>query len=126
MTAMEYLQKEFSKTEKYLHYMLSKCSDKEKQIKETRDKLRAITECIDAVEHYDSIKEKKPIPWGELQYRKSKPVYIMEKTFSSSDWFGWWDIIDEVFPKYIITAYSEELLKQNKGITWDIYDEPIK
>ena len=125
-STLEYLEKQFAKTEKNLYYAMNQPGIPEKQLNDLKNKLGYITECIKAVENYREDNGDKPIPWSELQSRKSKPVYIKEKTLSSGDWFGWWDILDEVKRDRIITAYSEEMLKSSKGITWDIYDRFVK
>lgn len=121
MTALEYLEKQFSKTEKNLFYAINQKGTTEKQLNDLKEKLRILTECIEAVENYKGNENNTPIPWNELYQLKAKPVYIKEKAVSSGEWFGWWDILDEVTSKYIRTAYSEEMQKSSKGITWNIY-----
>ncbi len=60
------------------------------------------------------------IMWEELRYKKGLPVYVREK--KGNEWFGWWDILDNVTKEYITTAYSDKLEKKDKGIQWEIYD----
>lgn len=122
MTALEYLEKQFSKTEKNLFYAINQNGTTEKQLNDLKEKLRILTECIEAVENYKGNENNTPIPWNELYQLKAKPVYIKEKAVSSGEWFGWWDIIDEVFPNFIRTAYSEEMPRETKGIEWQAYD----
>lgn len=67
-----------------------------------------------------------PIPWDEIVSRKGKPVYIREQKKDSDEWFGWWDIIDDVSSEWVRTSYSEEMLRSTKGLNWDMFDVEIK
>lgn len=122
VTALEYLKKEFEKAERSMQFARQKPGVTEEELKNIGKKLDLIAECIHCVENYREQKPAKPLTWMELQTRKAKPVYIKEKQVYSDEWFGWWDILDDVFPDHITTAYSEEMLKEKKGKTWNIYD----
>ena len=122
MTALEYLEKEFEKAERSMQFARQKPGVTEEELKNIGKKLDLIAECIHCVENYREQKPAKPLTWMELQTRKAKPVYIKEKQVYSDEWFGWWDIIDEVFPNFIRTAYSEEMPRETKGIEWQAYD----
>lgn len=139
MTALEYLQKELEQAERSMQYARNKKGVTPIELKDIGRKIDLITECIEAVENYcgngktypihcaelQYRKSSDPIPWAELQYRKSRPIYIREKAAATGEWFGWWDILDDVFPKFIRTAYSEEMMKANKGLTWDVFDVQV-
>lgn len=125
MTALEYLQKELEQAERSMQYARNKKGVTPRELKDIGRKIDLITECIEAVENHCGSKKTNPIPWSELQYRKSRPIYIREKAAATGEWFGWWDILDDVFPKFIRTAYSEEMMKVNKGLTWDVFDVQV-
>ena len=121
MDYIEYLKKELEKTERRLHYASNKSGVKKEEIKNLKEKANMLSNCIKFICKFSG-SEVKPLSWLDLQSRKSKPVYIKEKQPLSNDWFGWWDIIDEVFPNFIRTAYSEEMQRETKGIEWQAYD----
>ena len=86
--------------------------------------VKYVLDAINALRKKATSHREHVIPWSEIREHKSKPVYIEEKQRDGDEWFGWWDILDEVFPGYIRTAYSEEMLKDTKGVDWEIYDYP--
>lgn len=67
-----------------------------------------------------------PVPWDEIVFRKGKPVFIREQKKDSDEWFGWWDIIDDVSSEWVRTSYSEEMLRSTKGMNWDMFDVEVR
>lgn len=63
--------------------------------------------------------------WSELPNRKGTPVYIKENNRIDDEWFGWWDILDEVHENYIKTSYSDKLTRAEKGVSWEIFDSIV-
>lgn len=98
--------------------------DKETE-KELQKQCEHIANVLSALRKDCSCDSKKCIPWAELQFKKAKPAYFIEKT-KDGEWFGWWDIIDTIQRTMIVTAFSESMLKSQKGISWEVFDKEIR
>lgn len=120
MTSIEFFRIYYSKLQKKIKS--SKQYGKEEQMKSLGKEAQFVYEAIVALKRIDLMNFPIPLSWTELNKRKSRPIYIREKTKDTEEFFGWWDIIDDINATSFKTAYGEELFKKDKGTVYDVYD----
>lgn len=120
MTSIEFFRIYYSKLQKKIKsYQKTKRDEKASNlIKESQ----FVYEAIIALKRVDLMNFPLPLNWSEIGRRKSRPVYIRQKTKDTEEYFGWWDIVDDIKATSFKTAYGEELFKKDKGKIFEVYE----
>lgn len=98
----------------------------ENEAREIADNIEHVVNAITMLRKNTTGVSMSPIPWDEIEFRKGKPVYILEQNKDTKQCFCWWDIIDEVSSEWVRTSYSEEMLRSTKGMNWDMFDVEVR
>lgn len=120
MTSIEFFRIYYSKLQKKIKsFQKTKRDEKASNlIKESQ----FVYEAIIALKIVDLMNFPLPLNWSEIGRRKSRPVYIRQKTKDTEEYFGWWDIVDDITATSFKTAYGEELFKKEKGKIFEVYE----
>lgn len=68
----------------------------------------------------------KNIKWKDIKNYLFIPICIKRRKCGEYHWKENWDIVIEIKKDKIITCISKDLLKKEKGLTWEIYFKKIQ